>query len=173
MRGFAVILAVAATASWTAALAQTTPNVVTPTPGLSTPLTFTTTNCMMSCNSRAANCQTGCFVPPPPVNAPGPAPNLNPATGTGTVILEHISKLGVPFGLHVNSTCLPERMCAELTFPLAIDGNANWVKPLKGHSRCDYAEMFAIERVLRYAKFERCPPFPDTPRRPNSLGPTS
>ena len=50
MRGFAVILAVAATASWTAALAQTTPNVVTPTPGLSTPLTFTTTNCMMSCN---------------------------------------------------------------------------------------------------------------------------
>ena len=76
MRGFAVILAVAATVSWTAALAQTTPNVVTPTPGLSTPLTFTTTNCMMSCNSRAANCQTGCFVPPPPVNAPGPAPNL-------------------------------------------------------------------------------------------------
>ena len=28
------------------------------------PLTFTTTNCMMSCNSRAANCQAGCFPSP-------------------------------------------------------------------------------------------------------------
>ena len=27
-----------------------------------------------------------------------------------------------------------------------------------------YAEMFAIERVLRYAKFERRPPFPDAAR---------
>ena len=134
MRGFAVILAVAATVSWTAALAQTTPNVVTPTPGLSTPLTFTTTNCMMSCNSRAANCQTGCFVPPPPVNAPGPAFFFFFFFSFGD--FEHISKLGVPYGLHVNSTCLPERMCAELTFPLAIDGNANRVKPLKGQRRC-------------------------------------
>ena len=83
-----VILAVSATAACGPALAQTTtPNVVTPIPGLSTPLTFTTTTCMMTCNSRAANCQAGCFVPPPPVNAPGPAPNLNPAAGTGTVIL--------------------------------------------------------------------------------------
>ena len=29
-----------------------------------------------------------------------------------------------------------------------------------------YAEMFAIERVLRYAKSERRPPFPDTPTPP-------
>ena len=88
MRAVAIILAVSATVACGAARAQTTtPNVVTPIPGLQTPLTFTTTTCMMTCNSRAANCQTGCFVPPPPVNAPGPAPNLNPAAGTGTVIL--------------------------------------------------------------------------------------
>jgi hypothetical protein len=113
MRAVAIILAVSATVACGAARAQTTtPNVVTPIPGLQTPLTFTTTTCMMTCNSRAANCQTGCFVPPPPVNAPGPAPNLNPAAG-------HVSKLGLPHGLHVNSTCLPERMCAELAFSLA------------------------------------------------------
>src|SRR5271167_715816 len=81
MRAFAIIVVVAATATGAAALAQTTtPNVVAPTPGLSTPLTSTTTNCMMSCNSRAANCQTGCLVPPPPINAPGPPVTLSPAT---------------------------------------------------------------------------------------------
>jgi hypothetical protein len=81
MRAFAIIVAVAATATCGAALAQTTtPNVVAPITGLSTPLTSTTTNCMMSCNSRAANCQTGCFVPPPPINAPGPPVTLSPAT---------------------------------------------------------------------------------------------
>jgi hypothetical protein len=77
MRAFAIILAVAATAACGPALAQTTtPNVVAPTPGLSTPVTSTTTNCMMSCNSQAANCQTRCYIP----NAPGPPPNLNPAS---------------------------------------------------------------------------------------------
>ena len=44
MRGFAIILAVAATAVCGPALAQTTtPNVVAPSQGLSTPLTSTTT----------------------------------------------------------------------------------------------------------------------------------
>ena len=44
MRAFAIILAMVATTTSGAALAQTTtPNVVTPIPGLSTPLTFTTT----------------------------------------------------------------------------------------------------------------------------------
>ncbi len=77
----AFILGVAATAACGAAMAQTTtPNVVTPTPGLQTPLTSTTTNCMMTCNSQAANCQAACLIPPPPINAPGPPPNLNPAT---------------------------------------------------------------------------------------------
>jgi hypothetical protein len=47
-------------------LAQATPNVVTPTPGLSTPITSTVTNCMMNCNSQAANCRTACFIPQPP-----------------------------------------------------------------------------------------------------------
>ena len=53
-----------------AALAQTstTPNVTTPFTGLSTPLTSTTTTCMMTCNSQFALCQSSCVatrsVPP-------------------------------------------------------------------------------------------------------------
>ena len=36
--------------------------------------TFTTTTCMMACNSQAATCQAGCFVPPPqPVGSTTPA----------------------------------------------------------------------------------------------------
>ena len=35
----------------------TTPNVTPPFHGLSTPVTSTVTNCMMSCNSQAAICQ--------------------------------------------------------------------------------------------------------------------
>jgi hypothetical protein len=81
MRAFTIIVTVATIGTFDPAVAQTTtPNVVTPTPGLQTPLTFTTTNCMMSCNSQAANCQTGCVVPPPPFNAPGPPVTLSPAT---------------------------------------------------------------------------------------------
>jgi hypothetical protein len=41
----------------------TTPNVTPPFQGLSTPVTSSVTNCMMSCNSQAANCQTGCVIP--------------------------------------------------------------------------------------------------------------
>jgi len=64
MKVFVVIVAVAAAAASGPAVAQTTtPNVVNPTPGLPTPLTFTTTNCMMSCNSQAANCRTACVLP--------------------------------------------------------------------------------------------------------------
>jgi hypothetical protein len=48
------------------ALAQTTvPTVTPPLTGLSTPLTSTTTNCMMSCNSAVANCRTTCVLPAP------------------------------------------------------------------------------------------------------------
>jgi hypothetical protein len=47
----------------------TTPNVTPPFQGLSTPVTSTVTNCMMSCNSQAANCQTGCFIPTAPTTA--------------------------------------------------------------------------------------------------------
>jgi hypothetical protein len=81
MRRFIVAILVAAAAIYSSAhdvvLAQTatTPNVVPPFVGLSTPVTSTVTNCMMSCNSQQANCQTRCFIP----NAPGPPPSLNPS----------------------------------------------------------------------------------------------
>ena len=52
MRAFGIILAVAATVASSPALAQATPNVVAPAQGLQTPLTFTTTTCMMNCNFR-------------------------------------------------------------------------------------------------------------------------
>ena len=51
------------------AQATTTPAVPRPTVGPSTPVTSTVTNCMMSCNAQAANCYTGCFIPPPPATA--------------------------------------------------------------------------------------------------------
>ena len=61
-------VAVAAVVKCSPALAQTTTlNVVTPTPGLQTPLTFTATTCMMNCNSQVADCQTRCFVQAAPV----------------------------------------------------------------------------------------------------------
>src|ERR1700730_2179503 len=69
MRGFAILVIAAAIycGPHVDVLAQTsTPNVVSPPVGLSTPLTSTTTNCMMSCNAQVANCQTGCFIPEPP-----------------------------------------------------------------------------------------------------------
>src|ERR1700687_5425226 len=81
MRGFAILVIAAAIycGAHVAVLAQTsTPNVVSPPVGLSTPLTSTTTNCMMSCNAQVANCQTGCFIPEPPT-----------VTRTGTVILNN------------------------------------------------------------------------------------
>jgi hypothetical protein len=34
--------------------------------GLPSQVTSTVTNCMMSCNSQAANCQTSCLIPAPP-----------------------------------------------------------------------------------------------------------
>jgi hypothetical protein len=57
MRAFAIILAAPVIVGCSAALAQTS----------------TTTNCMMSCNSQAASCQTRCFIP----NVPGPAPSFS------------------------------------------------------------------------------------------------
>jgi hypothetical protein len=81
MRRFTVAILVAAavvcsSAHYDVVLAQTatTPNVVPPFVGLSTPVTSTVTNCMMSCNSQAANCQTRCFIP----NVPGPPPSISP-----------------------------------------------------------------------------------------------
>jgi hypothetical protein len=59
------------------AMAQATnPTVVNPSTGLQTPLTFTTTTCMMNCNSQVASCQTRCYVSIP--SAPLPSPSLAP-----------------------------------------------------------------------------------------------
>ena len=81
-RTLGIIEAVAVTAACSPALAQVvapqgTPNVVNPNAGLQTPLTFTTTTCMMNCNSQVASCQTRCFIPTPPT--PNPSPSFSPA----------------------------------------------------------------------------------------------
>ena len=64
MRALAILIAAAAILFGVrdAALAQTsaTPNGTTPFTGLSTPLTSTTTTCMMTCNSQFALCQSSC-----------------------------------------------------------------------------------------------------------------
>jgi hypothetical protein len=107
MRALAIVLAILTTNASGAAQAQTTtPNVVNPTPGLSTPLTFTTTTCMMTCNSQAANCNAGCFVPPPPINAPGASSEYPPAWKrlASSANPEHNRKHGLPDGLYVSST---------------------------------------------------------------------
>src|ERR1700761_3516375 len=83
MRRFVVAIVVAAAVIYSSAhdgvLAQTatTPNVTPPLQGLSTPVTSTVTNCMMSCNSQSANCQTRCVLPTPRV--PPPSPGFSPA----------------------------------------------------------------------------------------------
>jgi hypothetical protein len=70
------------------ALAQaTTPNVTPPFQGLSTPITSTVTNCMMLCNSRASNCQTGCVIPAPSTTTPiGTTVTLNATSSTACVM---------------------------------------------------------------------------------------
>ena len=70
MRVFAVLIAAIAIylGAHDVALAQATvPSVAPPLTGLgSTPVTSTVTNCMMSCNSQAAACQTACVIPAAP-----------------------------------------------------------------------------------------------------------
>jgi hypothetical protein len=73
MRAFAIILAAPVIVACSAALAQTS----------------TTTNCMMSCNSQAASCQTRCFIPnapgsSPSFSAPGSAPAISPLINSDT-----------------------------------------------------------------------------------------
>ena len=83
MRVFAVLIAATAIylGAHDVALAQATvPNVAPPLTGLgSTPVTSTVTNCMMSCNSQAASCQTGCVMP----TAPGTIGNPGFLGGAG------------------------------------------------------------------------------------------
>jgi hypothetical protein len=84
MRVFAVLIAATAIflGAHDVALVQTTvPSVAPPLTGLgSTPVTSTVTNCMMSCNSQAASCQTGCVMPATPTTAGSAG-----ATQTGTL----------------------------------------------------------------------------------------
>jgi hypothetical protein len=77
MRAFAIILAAPVIVACSAALAQTS----------------TTTNCMMSCNSQAASCQTRCFIP----NVPGPPPSFSAPGSAGAV--------GPVFNSDANATC--------------------------------------------------------------------
>ncbi len=114
MRRCLVAILVAAAAIYSTAhnvvLAQTatTPNVVPPFQGFSTPVTSTVTNCMMSCNSQYANCQTRCFIP----NVPGPPPNLSPALNPGRVILN--SDVSASCGMGCTSTQLAcQTSCAQ------------------------------------------------------------
>ena len=90
MRCFAIVITAGIIYSGIhgAALAQTsTPNVTASFSGLSTPLTSTTTNCMMSCNARAANCQTSCVVPSPPTTtSAGTTTTLNATANTACMI---------------------------------------------------------------------------------------
>jgi hypothetical protein len=93
MRRFIVPILVAAAAIYSGAydvvLAQATvPNVAPPLQGLSSPVTSTVTNCMMSCNSQSANCQTSCVIPTPPqvpANSTFVAPQLN-STASGACL---------------------------------------------------------------------------------------
>jgi hypothetical protein len=65
MRRFTILAAAAMICSSACdTLAQTSiPTVTPPLTGLATPLTSTTTNCMMTCNSQVANCRTACLIP--------------------------------------------------------------------------------------------------------------
>jgi hypothetical protein len=109
VRALGIIFAAAllATAGSGAFAQTTTPNVVTPSPGLQTPLTFTTTACMMNCNSQAANCQTKCYIPvaptPPPSPSSSPAPNLNATGGTACIMGCSSTQLACQSGCALNS----------------------------------------------------------------------
>src|SRR5215472_17222550 len=85
MRFFAVLIAATAIylGAHGVALAQSTvPSVAPPLTGLgSTPVTSTVTNCMMSCNSQAASCQTTCLIPgTAPTGAATAGSNANQST---------------------------------------------------------------------------------------------
>src|SRR6516165_11731120 len=91
MRVFAVLIAATAIYLGThdVALAQATtvPSVTPPLNGLgSTPVTSTLTNCMMSCNSQAATCQTGCLIPAAPTTTATQTGTLNATKNTTCVI---------------------------------------------------------------------------------------
>jgi hypothetical protein len=107
MRALALIVTAAAMTVSGPVLAQTTtPNVVAPAQGLQTPLTFTTTTCMMNCNSQAANCRTTCFVPPPtppPITSSSPTPILNATANSACIVGCSSTQLACQSGCALNS----------------------------------------------------------------------
>jgi hypothetical protein len=118
MRRFIVAILVAAAAICSSAhdvvLAQTatTPNVVPPFVGLSPPVTSTVTNCMMSCNSQYANCQTTCFIP----NVPGPPPSILPPGSAAAASPILISNLNTTCRMGCTSTQLAcQTSCARFS----------------------------------------------------------
>ena len=90
MRVFAVLITASAVylgAHDVAPAQQTVPNVAPPLTGLgSTPVTSTVTNCMMSCNSQAATCQTGCVISAAPTTAGTQTVTLNATRNTSCQI---------------------------------------------------------------------------------------
>jgi hypothetical protein len=125
MRAFVIILAAATTATSDPALAQATPNVVNPTPGLQTPITSTTTNCMMSCNSQAANCRTTCVLPAPPTPPPSPsssqAPNLNATPSMACLVGCNSTQLACQSGCALTSL-LAKQLPAKKKVPAKRSG---------------------------------------------------
>ena len=106
-------VAAAATGVSCPALAQsTTPNVVSPSPGLETPLTFTTTTCMMSCNGRFANCQSSCIVSRLPPGTLVRDPNLS-AGGCFCHRVVHII-------LHYPAAVVPDRLRERIAVTMTI-----------------------------------------------------
>ncbi len=111
MRVFAVLIAAAAIyfGAHDVVLAQATvPNVAPPLTGLgSTPVTSTVTNCMMSCNSQAAACQTTCVIPAVPTT-------VGPLGATQTVTLNATKSTSCAIGCSSTQlTC--QTACSRLS----------------------------------------------------------
>ena len=62
-------------------------NVTQPLTGLATPLTSTTTNCMMTCNSQVANCRTACLIPAVSSGTASSGTTTSNATGSTACLL--------------------------------------------------------------------------------------
>jgi hypothetical protein len=117
MRAFAIILAAPAILACGTSLAQTS----------------TVTNCMMSCNSQAANCQTRCFIP----NVPGPPPSLS-APGSAPAI-------GLIFNADANATCRMGCTSTQLSCQngcaLSSPPNSDRTAPARGQLQAPHASM--------------------------------
>jgi len=89
MRRFTILAAAAMICAGACdTLAQTSiPTVTPPLTGLATPLTSTTTNCMMTCNSQVANCRTACLIPAVSSGTASSGTTTSNATGSTACLL--------------------------------------------------------------------------------------